>query len=55
MNRPYTQLSIGRPGGGGGIGGGGWPPWATQTKLIKTNKIEAKIFLLCNPIMKIML
>ncbi|WP_298755676.1 hypothetical protein [uncultured Psychroserpens sp.] len=43
--------SIGKPGGGGGIGGGGLPPWATHTKLINTNKIEAKIFLFCILIM----
>lgn len=36
---------MGRPTGGGGCGGGG--PWATHTKLINTNKIEANILLFC--------
>jgi len=40
--------SIGSPGGGGGEGGDGIPlDCATHTKLINTNKIEAKIFLFC--------
>jgi len=38
--------SIGKPGGGGG----GGPGCAMHTKLINTNKIEAKIFLFCIPI-----
>lgn len=40
---------MGRPTGGGGWGGGGKlpPPWATHTKLINTNKIEANILLFC--------
>ena len=56
--------SIGKPGGGGGgpqlgqqgaqtFGGPGQPPQgpcAIHTKLINTNKIEAKIFLFCIPI-----
>ena len=48
---------MGNPGGGGGIGGGGDPPpiWASHTKLINTNKIEANIFLFCMFIMTIML
>jgi len=40
--------SIGKPGGGGG--GGGGSGCAMHTKLINTNKIEAKIFLFCIPI-----
>ncbi len=44
--------SIGVPGGVGGPGGSGTPsPWAMHTKLINTNKIEAKIFLFCILIM----
>ena len=41
-------LSIGRPGGGGGIGGGGVgvSGWATAIKPMKENKIEANLFLL---------
>ncbi|SDR73086.1 hypothetical protein SAMN04515667_0474 [Formosa sp. Hel1_31_208] len=42
-----TNPSIGKPGGGGGIGGGGVAPCAMHTKLINTNKIEAKNFLFC--------
>ena len=41
-----TNPSIGNPGGGGGIGGGGLA-CAVHTKLINTNKIEAKILLFC--------
>jgi len=42
------KSSIGKPGGGGGPGGGGVPsPCALQTKLINTNKIEAKYVLFC--------
>ena len=41
-------LSIGKPGGGGGDGGSGIPlDCDKHTKLINTNKIEAKIFLFC--------
>ena len=40
--------SIGKPGGGGSPGTGG--TCAMHTKLINTNKIEAKIFLFCIPI-----
>lgn len=48
INEPNTPPSIGKPGGGGGEGGGGLPlPCAKHTKLINTNKIEAKIFLFC--------
>ena len=36
---------MGKP-GGGGVGGGG-TFWATQTKLINTNKIEANSLLFC--------
>ena len=40
--------SMGVPGGGGGGAGGGGPlPWATHTKLINTNKIEAICLLFC--------
>ena len=50
--------SMGNPGGGvppslGADGGGGIPllgVCAMHTKLINTNKIEAKIFLFCIPI-----
>jgi hypothetical protein len=44
---------MGKPGGGGGEGGGGMPLLvlcAKHTKLINTNKIEAKYFLFCIPI-----
>jgi len=47
INAKVVNPSIGKPGGGGGIGGGGLPPWAAHTKLINTNKIEARIFLFC--------
>lgn len=43
----YMPLSIGNPTGGGGCGGGG-VFCATQTKLIKVNKIEANMCFVCN-------
>jgi hypothetical protein len=48
-NSAGNALSIGNPGGGGGAGGGGVEPsnCAEHTKLINTNKIEAKVFLFC--------
>lgn len=52
-NKMGKAPSMGNPGGGGGDGGGGIPSpvlCAIHTKLIKTNKIEAKIFLFCIPI-----
>lgn len=42
-----TPPSIGKPYGVGAPGGGGSKPWATDTKLINTNKIEANILLFC--------
>ena len=53
MIKAGSAPSIGKPGGGGGEGGGGIPSpvlCAMHTKLINTNKIEAKIFLFCIPI-----
>ena len=49
-NKAKMPPSMGSPGGGGGEGGGGPTPWATDTKLINTNKIEANIFLFCTTI-----
>ena len=45
-NSNTIPLSIGNPGGGGvGGGGGGVSTWATDTRPMKKNKIEANIFL----------
>ncbi|BAO75490.1 hypothetical protein WPG_1260 [Winogradskyella sp. PG-2] len=46
-------MSIGSPGGGGGIGGGGVLPWAIDKNPTKKNKIEANIFLFCMLILKV--